>query len=127
MKNNKTSKYFCIKCGSRIHYVSSLCEECSKKRKQEKHDFENNHKYYDPKRNIVCHIGYDESDIYKYPEKGCYGRHYIMRRLDTGEIIETDNLWFDTIKNCGKNFPQIEFVYVEPKPVWCFDPFRILI
>lgn len=41
------------------------------------------------------HAQPDTSDIYKF--KGFGGRKFKIRRIDTGEIIETQNLWYQGV------------------------------
>lgn len=84
----------CPKCGGVMKYATSeWCEDCMKKRIEDAIEYREKHRYYDPEEDDVYTLELsdelDRSDYYK----GNHGRKFVLLLLDTGETIETDNLW----------------------------------
>jgi len=110
----------CPKCGGIMKYASSKwCAECMIKRENEKQIFERNHMFYHPEEHRIYQVKYTDELSYL---KGFYGRHFIMQRLDTMEIIHTDNLW--SLGFCDineKKLPEIKFLENIPEGNYISD------
>lgn len=101
----------CPKCGGIMGYTSNKwCNECIAARWKRAQEYEKKNTFYDPTDNCIYYIGY-EDDMFPYAPKGYDGQHFVFKRLDTGEVIETNNLWSSgrDEKNTN-NFPLIEFI-----------------
>lgn len=100
----------CPKCGEFMGYSSrSWCNKCMANRRIVAEEFEKTHYYYVPEKESCYYIGYEDelSDPY---HRGFFGRSFTLRRLDTGEIIHTNNLWSaGCSKDCEK-LPHVEFI-----------------
>ena len=99
----------CPKCGGPMKYTTNVwCEKCLFDRHKKAEEYRHNHAFYEPNRKLVYIIEYTDELT---REKGSHGRRFVFRRLDTGEIIETDNLWssYGADGNVS-NLPLIEFI-----------------
>ena len=98
----------CPKCGGHMgHSTNTWCHKCMTEREKVKKKFEKNHTFYEPNEGHKYVVGYTDKLT---RHKGYDGKHFTIRRLDTGEIIETDNLWsYGFIRNIN-NLPEIEFI-----------------
>lgn len=109
----KTAYYnrICPKCGGIMKYSSMLwCAECVKERHNIEEEFNKNKTFYNPDEDNVYEVRYSD-ELTSYHEKGYGGKHFIIQRLDTGEIINTDNLWSCGTKNYDINsIPKIKFL-----------------
>lgn len=66
---------------------------------------------YDAKQERIYGIQPDvDPAVMMYVWKGYDGRRFKVRRLDTGEIIETNNLWSHGYGDNDNNYPLIEFL-----------------
>lgn len=101
----------CPKCGGLMKLSKlSWCSDCMQRRQKLKHEFMSNHKFYDPKDRSYYTIGYTD-ELTRNCDKGFHGQHFIIRRLDTNEIIHTDNLWVSYGEDGNiYNSPEIEFL-----------------
>ena len=100
----------CPKCGGFMNLSRSIwCDKCI-------HDYEeylntNEVNYYDQKQGRVYGVQPDVDDIVRRNFwKGYDGMYFKIRRLDTGEIIETHNLWSRGFGDNSENYPLIEFL-----------------
>lgn len=104
----------CPKCGGFMGKTRRCwCDKCVEKRFKEKEKFEKTHRFYCEEKDSFYYIGYydDYAEIYNL-DKGYYGEHFKFQRLDTNEIIETDNLWsWGAFGKGNKNgYPEIKFL-----------------
>ena len=105
------SKRICPKCGGYMwSSKNDWCDNCIADRWKRIKDFEDAHQFYCPADENVYHVHY-EDEFTSENGKGFYGRHFVLRRLDTGEVIHTNNLCA-----CGPfqkdkdTLPHIEFL-----------------
>lgn len=101
----------CPKCGGPMKYTTNVwCEKCLDERRDKVDEYRRNHMFYEPNKKHIYSVGYTDEltrDIYK----GFGGKRFVFKRLDTGEIIETDNLWSEAISSENtNNLPFIEFI-----------------
>lgn len=99
----------CPKCGGSMKYTTrAWCDKCLSERSNKAREFESNNTFYAPNENKIYHIGYTDELT---REKGYGGKRFVFKCLDTGEIIESDNLWSQGV--FGKdvsNLQAIEFI-----------------
>ena len=100
----------CPKCGGfMMNSDKTWCVDCIKKRRLAAEQFKQSHRFYEPKRGWLYHIEY-EDELTRHSNRGFNGDHFKIRRLDTGEVIETNNLWSDGGAKNIHNLPEIEFL-----------------
>ena len=86
----------CPKCGNSMgDSEKDWCNECMEDRAKREVDFNKNHMFYHKKHKTIYLVRYTDELT---RNKGFDGKHFTIRRLDTGEILETNNLW-----DMGKN------------------------
>lgn len=116
----KTSKhawyvYFnrpCPKCGSPMGRSTwEWCECCMKNRREIADDFRKTHTFYCAPECTIYRIEYSDELTRK---KGFEGRTFVIKMLDTDEIIKTDNLWsvskVSKLTEEIKALPRIQFL-----------------
>lgn len=109
----------CPKCGSPMGYAKhEWCDKCMSERYRIKEEFEKAHTFYDPKKDNVYKVGYTDELTAAHPAwywRGFDGKHFTLQRIDTGEIIETNNLWSEgsSYKN-KEQLPKIVFIGKDP-------------
>lgn len=104
-------KRICPKCGGTMGFVKTgWCKKCMDQRYKDIEEFERSHTFYCALNGNIYKVGY-EDEFNESEFKGFDGKHFILRRLDTGEIIETSNLWSCGFGDNTRNLPEIEFVY----------------
>lgn len=99
----------CPHCGDFMGNSSRIwCDKCLDEYRQYLKD--NTRLFYDTKQRHVYGVKPDIDPILKpYFWIGFDGHYFKIRRTDTGEIIETHNLWqYDSEENNG--YPPIEFL-----------------
>lgn len=101
----------CPKCGGPMKYTRYIwCDKCLQERRNKDIEYRNSHVFYEPNEKKVYTVGYTD-ELTHDVDKGFGGKHFVFRRLDTGEIIETDNLWSGLGANGNiDNLPLIEFI-----------------
>ena len=100
----------CPKCRGFMGYSRrTWCNKCMNHRDIVKKDFRTAHSYYDPKTNQHYHVEY-EDELTRPSDRGFEGQSFTIRRLDTGEVIYTRNLWSDGFGENKNNLPEIEFI-----------------
>ena len=107
--NKRQNLHICPKCGVHLDYIQKAwCAKCMAKRQKMKEEFENSHTFYEPNEDLIYHIGYTD-EITR--DKGFQGKRFMFKRLDTGEVIESDNLWSrGRFSENVDNLPIIEFL-----------------
>lgn len=114
-KTEEEAKYgyahrVCPKCGGFMWYGSDTwCDKCMHQRRLTADEFAKSHRFYDPITRHQYHVGY-EDELTKPSWRGYEGQSFTIRRLDTGEIIHTNNLWSDGFGDNISNLPEIEFI-----------------
>ncbi len=99
----------CPKCGGPMKFTTDVwCTKCILDRRDRANEYRENHTFYEPNKKTVYTVGYTDELT---RDKGFGGRHFVFKRLDTGEVIETDNLWssYGADGNVN-NLPLIEFI-----------------
>lgn len=100
----------CPKCGNYMGLVQTeWCRDCMKERERIVKEFNESHKFRDAITGNVYGVEY-EDELTKAWHRGYNGKFFVIRRLDTNEIIHTSNLWS---WGSGKNMeglPEIEFI-----------------
>lgn len=108
----------CPKCGGIMKYADTeWCDKCMKEREIIKKEFEKNHVFYYPEQDRIFKVKYTDEITDKYPPscKGFGGAHFTLQRVDTGEIIHTDDMF-----SCGHfqynkdDLPEIKFLSRPP-------------
>lgn len=100
----------CPKCGGFMGYSSDKwCRKCIDDRWKKKREFESKHFYYCPDTDGCYQVGY-EDELQRKSDKGFGGYRFVLRRLDTGEVIYTTNLISCYKSDAYNTLPQIEFV-----------------
>ena len=101
----------CPKCQKpMMNSHQEWCYNCMKQRRIDADIFYENHKFYDPKQKRKFSVHYEDELMWP-AHKGYGGQHFTIRRLDTGEIINTTNLWSDGYYESNvDNLPEIEFL-----------------
>lgn len=100
----------CPKCGGAMGYtVKQWCDKCIDKRFHMRIEYEDTHVFYEPNEKIYYTMGYTD-ELTRDCDKGFGGKHFTFKRLDTGEIIESDNLWSSCSYRGDGNVPEIEFL-----------------
>jgi len=101
----------CPKCGGIMKYsTEEWCSKCMTERKQKMKEFENSHIFYSPEKHKIFRVGYVD-ELTRKSWKGFDGEHFTLQRMDTNEIIYTDNLWSEGFCNTNKNnLPEIKFL-----------------
>lgn len=104
----------CSKCGGFMGTTHRCwCDLCIEKRFKEKEKFETSHTFYCREKDSFYKIGYEDdySEMY-HLDRGYGGRYFKLQRLDTNEIIETNNLWsWGAFGRGNKNgCPEIKFL-----------------
>lgn len=101
----------CPKCSEIMKYsTSKWCNKCMHERNENRRKFIENHRFYSPEKDTVYTVGYTD-ELTRSQDKGFYGKHFIIQRMDTMEIIETDNLWSSYPREDYKNnLPKIKFI-----------------
>lgn len=101
----------CPKCGGIMNdAITSWCDKCMNERSQRATEFAKQHIYYCPENDIIYQAEY-EDELTR--ERGFYGKHFVIQRIDTGEIIHTSNLWSSGNFNRENNLPRIRFLEQE--------------
>lgn len=103
----------CPKCGGLMKYANTTwCSNCMDKRAKTRRKFIEEHTFYYPKEKMIYRVDYVD-ELTRQCDKGYNGAHFTIQRLDTMEIIHTDNLW-STCSTYGiddvSTLPQIEFL-----------------
>ena len=98
----------CPNCGGVMKYtIKPWCDKCIEDRWNKMLEYEKTHVFYEPNKKLYYTMGYtDELTC----DKGFGGKHFIFKRLDTDEIIESDNLWSSCSHRGNANVPEIEFL-----------------
>lgn len=108
-------KRVCPKCGKSMGFSKARwCKNCMNQWYKSIEEFEKNHTFYCAPKNGKYKVGY-EDEFTKCWDRGFYGKHFLLKRLDTGEVIETSNLWS---LGCGENtdnLPEIIFLDTDSK------------
>lgn len=100
----------CPKCGKPMkNATTTWCASCMQERKKIADEFKASHYFYSKKNSRIVHLEY-EDEITHWRSKGWDGKSFTIRRLDTGEILQTTNLWSDGFGPNVNNYPEIEFV-----------------
>jgi hypothetical protein len=86
------------------------CFDCITERSRIKKEFESNHRFYCPSKNNCYQIEYTDELT---RDQGYSGKRFVIQRIDTNEIIETNNLWVVGRKDNADTLPKIEFLYSE--------------
>ena len=101
----------CPKCGGFMMYSDyEWCNKCMNIRAEVSESFQKDHTFYCPADNRVYAVEYEDELTRR---RGFEGKHFTLKRLDTGEIIHTSNLWS---RGYGERYmdsdklPQIEFI-----------------
>lgn len=104
----------CPKCGGPMKYGTDVwCGKCMRERYDRAEEYKKTHIFYDPKKKWEYAVGYTD-ELTRDIHKGFGGKHFKFKRLDTGEIIETDNLWsYGRVYENVRNLPLIEFINEE--------------
>ena len=104
----------CPKCGGPMKFTTEVwCTKCLLDRRDRAEEYRKNHTFYESNRKTVYTVGYTD-ELTRDIHKGFNGKRFTFKRLDTGEIIETDNLWSGFGANGNvNNLPLIEFIEYE--------------
>ena len=98
----------CPKCGGfMLNSDLPWCGQCMKKREVARKEFDSTHRFYDPKRRHFYNVEYDDELV---RDRGYGGAKFVIRRIDTNELIMTSNLWGCGFGDNVNNLPEIEFV-----------------
>lgn len=100
----------CPKCGGAM--MSSRykwCIKCMAERDKIAHDFDEKHKFYDPIKKHFVNVRY-EDELTHSCSKGYDGARFVIRRIDTNEVIYTTNLFSVGYGENINNLPEIEFL-----------------
>lgn len=115
----------CPRCGNFMHTSTfPWCRKCMDT--YQEYLNANEQLYYDAKQQRVYGVQPDiDQEVYRNFWKGYDGISFKIRRLDTGEIIETHNLWSRGFGENNENYPLIEFIGKDdkiidgPRPTIC--------
>lgn len=117
-------KRTCPRCGKAIGFIQTeLCRECIAKLQHEIEEFEKSHIFYHAPEGRVYQVRYENSGR-KGRYRGFSGKHFVLRRLDTGEIIETTDLMSCGFRENIDNLPEIEFIEDVPSSKFVSDCFK---
>jgi len=98
----------CPKCGGfMMNSDHPWCSKCWSERARVINEFNDSHVFYCPSEDKNYHVEYEDEFIW---QKGFCGKHFTLRRMDTGEIIYTSNLWSSRKSNDFDTLPKIEFL-----------------
>ena len=98
----------CPKCGGPMKFTTDVwCTKCIFDRCDRANEYRKNHTFYDQNGKTVYTVEYTDELT---RNKGFGGKHFTFKRLDTGEIIETDNLWSSYGADGNR--------YVSALPIW---------
>lgn len=102
----------CPKCGNRMwESMEPWCKRCMEKRKVAKEEYNRTHVFYSPSDRNVYTVEYVDELTRLLENLGYEGRWFTIRRLDTGEVIHTNNLWsHGGLSRNIDNLPEIEFL-----------------
>lgn len=105
------SQRICPKCGGFMGFSRMIwCHKCNSERLSKMKEFEKKHRFYCPEDGNVYQVNYEDELTSKY-ELGFYGRHFVIKRIDTGEIIHTNNLYdYGPFEKDKESLPHIEFL-----------------
>lgn len=100
----------CSRCGGFMNNSQfPWCHKCMDDYKEYLDTSEMN--YYDAKQGRIYGVQPNvDPVVYRNFWKGYDGMRFRIRRLDTGEIIETNNLWSRGFGDNDNNYPLIEFL-----------------
>ena len=100
----------CPKCGGIMKYGKyKWCDACINERHERRVEFANNHRFYYPESDSIYTVGYVD-ELTRNCDKGHNGKHFTIQRLDTMEIIHTDNLWVGGSYEFKDTLPKIIFL-----------------
>jgi hypothetical protein len=98
----------CPKCGGfMMNSDKPWCINCMRNRWKIMEDFKAAHYFYEPKTKHILHMEY-EDELTR--DRGYNGQSFVIRRMDTGEIMHTSNLWSDRSGDNNEGYPEIEFI-----------------
>lgn len=98
----------CPKCGNYMGLVQTKwCRDCMKERERVADEFNSNHRFYEPITKSFYHVKYDDELT---RDRGYNGKSFVIRRLDTNEIIHTSNLWSWGSGQNVEGLPEIKFI-----------------
>lgn len=98
----------CPKCGESMMYSEETwCKSCIDTRWKLKKEFDDSHHFYNPSDGHFYSVEY-EDELTR--TRGYNGKHFTFKRMDTGEIVNTSNLWAWGRGENKNNLPEIEFL-----------------
>ena len=98
----------CPKCGNfMMNSEYKWCNNCINERRKIREEFKKNHRFYHAPRKNFYIVEY-EDELTR--NRGYGGQSFTIKRLDTGEVIRTSNLWSDGYGENTNNLPEIEFI-----------------
>lgn len=116
----------CPKCGGPMKYTTrEWCDICRSKRFNMAKEFESSHTFYCPEVGRIFRVGYTD-ELTRGSEKGFFGQHFTFQRVDTNEVINTDNLWSEGFYDTNeRGLPEIKFLNNKvPDGAYLSDFFR---
>ena len=101
----------CPKCGGVMNYSNKAwCYKCMNERNEKRIAFEKENTFYNEEDDRIYTVGYTD-ELTRDFDKGFEGRQFTIQRMDTMEIIYTDNLWSSGVFNENvDNLPKIIFL-----------------
>lgn len=98
----------CPRCGGFMGMSRyKWCPNCMKERAAIEQEYNDSHRFYDPEQQRFYTVKYVDELTRDF---GFDRFEFTLRRLDTGEIIQTNNLWSDGYGENTDGLPEIEFI-----------------